>query len=329
MGVRLLLLFAILASSIGESTAWDSTEQQNALDLIKEAVAKGNIFLLPAFSMKAAARIENQGKFLDGTYFLLWNGPEQWREEINFPGYSETQVGSKGLVWLKRSTDEPRLRIFQLHSTLGYGSQGDSSIDVAPRADETVKKIRKRKLRGSQVQCVEIVGPMKHNREVCIADNSGTVVRQGVFYASDLAPIGSKLFPRILSWKQNGETRVEIRIEQFELTQKLASSDFDPPPGATSRPGCMNPESWRRVHSVAPIYPDQDRQSHVQGTVGLGVLIGADGVPRNVQVLSGSSPGLNRSAIEAVQSWRYAPATCNGIPVEVETSVEINFTLSP
>jgi hypothetical protein len=40
--------------------------------------------------MKAALQIDNAGKPLDGSYRLLWNGPEQWREEISFPGYTES-----------------------------------------------------------------------------------------------------------------------------------------------------------------------------------------------------------------------------------------------
>jgi outer membrane biosynthesis protein TonB len=44
------------------------------------------------------------------------------------------------------------------------------------------------------------------------------------------------------------------------------------------------------------------------------------------------SPEVNQefvqAAIEAVKEWRYKPTKLNGNPVEVVTTVTINFTLS-
>jgi hypothetical protein len=72
---------------------------QSAADLIQQAISKMNIFDLPAFEMKAHVQVLNQGKPLEGSYSLLWNGPDQWREEITFPGYSEIQVEQNGTVF--------------------------------------------------------------------------------------------------------------------------------------------------------------------------------------------------------------------------------------
>ncbi len=101
--------------------------RQDSKNLIEQAEAKANIFALPTFEMKAKVRIISNDKPLDGSYLFLWNGPAQWREEISFPGYSEIQVGGKGLVFLKRSTDFLPWRMYQLHSSLGYSSLGNGS----------------------------------------------------------------------------------------------------------------------------------------------------------------------------------------------------------
>ena len=97
------------------SLAADRPDQQQALHRIEQAVSKTNIFDLASFQMKANVQIDNQGKRLDGRYQLLWNGPDQWREEISFAGYSELQVGGKGTVWVKRNTPFFPLRIWNLH----------------------------------------------------------------------------------------------------------------------------------------------------------------------------------------------------------------------
>jgi len=81
------------------------------------------------------------------------------------------------------------------------------------------------------------------------------------------------------------------------------------------------------IHRVQPQYPPLARQARVQGTVVLQALIGKDGTIQNLHVVSGH-PMLTSSALEAVKQWRYKPYYLNGEPVEVETTVNVVFTLS-
>ena len=46
----------------------------------------------------------------------------------------------------------------------------------------------------------------------------------------------------------------------------------------------------------------------------------------NLQVVSGH-PMLTQSALEAVRQWKYRPYLLNGEPVEVETTIQVNFNL--
>ena len=55
--------------------------------------------------------------------------------------------------------------------------------------------------------------------------------------------------------------------------------------------------------------------------------IGKDGAIQNLHLVSGH-PMLAPAAIEAVKQWKYKPYLLNGEPVEVETQVQVNFTLS-
>jgi protein TonB len=81
------------------------------------------------------------------------------------------------------------------------------------------------------------------------------------------------------------------------------------------------------IHKVQPQYPPLARQARIQGTVVLQALIGKDGAIQNLHVVSGH-PMLTNSALEAVKEWRYKPYYLNGEPVEVETTINVNFTLS-
>jgi TonB family protein len=81
------------------------------------------------------------------------------------------------------------------------------------------------------------------------------------------------------------------------------------------------------VTRVNPVYPPLARQARIQGTVLLKALISKTGDIENLELISGH-PMLAPAAIEAVKQWKYRPYMLNGEPIEVETQVQVNFTLS-
>lgn len=81
------------------------------------------------------------------------------------------------------------------------------------------------------------------------------------------------------------------------------------------------------VRRVQPEYPQLARQARIQGMVMLQAVISKEGTIENLVVLSGH-PMLVRAALDAVQRWRYRPYYLNGQPVEVETQITVNFTLT-
>src|SRR5437588_726515 len=81
------------------------------------------------------------------------------------------------------------------------------------------------------------------------------------------------------------------------------------------------------VKRVQPPYPPLARQARIQGTVVLQAEISKTGDIQNLRLISGH-PMLAPAAIEAVKQWKYKPYLLNGEPVEVETQVQVNFTLS-
>jgi TonB family protein len=63
------------------------------------------------------------------------------------------------------------------------------------------------------------------------------------------------------------------------------------------------------------------------GTVLVSVVIGADGVPGQIELVRGAGFGLDEKAAEAVSKWRFKPATKDGAPVRVKAQIEVNFRL--
>jgi TonB family protein len=79
---------------------------------------------------------------------------------------------------------------------------------------------------------------------------------------------------------------------------------------------------------VQPQYPQDARDQHIQGVVVLKVIVDKEGNVSNIQLISGH-PHLAPAALEAVKQWKYRPYLLNGNPVEVDTQVQVNFTLMP
>jgi protein TonB len=77
---------------------------------------------------------------------------------------------------------------------------------------------------------------------------------------------------------------------------------------------------------TTPMYPPIARAARVQGTVVLQASISKTGAIENLHVVSGPAM-LQQAALDAVRSWRYKPYLLNNEPVEVETQVNVIFTL--
>jgi protein TonB len=75
-----------------------------------------------------------------------------------------------------------------------------------------------------------------------------------------------------------------------------------------------------------PVYPPDAKKAKIQGTVVLQAVVGKDGDVKNLRVLSGPQE-LQQSALDAVRQWKYRPYLLNGDPVEVETTVNIVYSL--
>jgi TonB family protein len=81
------------------------------------------------------------------------------------------------------------------------------------------------------------------------------------------------------------------------------------------------------VKRVNPDYPPLARQARIQGTVIMKVIIDESGDIQSLQLSSGH-PMLAPAAIVAVKQWKYQPFLVDGVPVKVETTVQVNFTLA-
>jgi protein TonB len=83
----------------------------------------------------------------------------------------------------------------------------------------------------------------------------------------------------------------------------------------------------RMIQRIEPKYPTLALAARIQGQVVLSAIIDKNGEIQNLTLVSGH-PMLVPAAIAAVKQWRYRPFLLNGEPVEVETTINVNFQLN-
>ena len=83
----------------------------------------------------------------------------------------------------------------------------------------------------------------------------------------------------------------------------------------------------RAIYKPEPEYSTEARQAKHQGTVVVSLVVGADGLPRQLRVAQSLGMGLDEKALEAVRQWRFEPAMKDGRPVPVAVDVEVTFHL--
>ncbi len=100
-------------------------------------------------------------------------------------------------------------------------------------------------------------------------------------------------------------------------TRSPAHESSSPPTVSQVTPAAL-------IYKVNPEYPATARNARVQGSVVMRAVIGTDGTIQQLQLIKGN-PLLVNAAMQAAKKWRYRPAQLDGKPVEIETTITINF----
>jgi protein TonB len=85
-------------------------------------------------------------------------------------------------------------------------------------------------------------------------------------------------------------------------------------------------EAGLLLQKTLPVYPAIAKAMGTQGTVVLEATISRTGTIENLHVVEGPSV-LRDAALDAVKTWRYRPYLLDGQPVEVETTINVIFTM--
>ncbi len=122
---------------------------------------------------------------------------------------------------------------------------------------------------------------------------------------------------------------LEVTYSEIDLNPILGDGyfRFDPPPGSKELAASSQTTPPQIISKHEPKYTSEALKAKLEGTVTLSLTVGADGVPKDIKVIRGLGLGLDERAVEAVQQWRFKPATKGGEAVDVVAQVQVNFAL--
>jgi TonB family protein len=83
------------------------------------------------------------------------------------------------------------------------------------------------------------------------------------------------------------------------------------------------------ISKTPPTYPALAARQRLAGVVTMDVLVDENGNVQDVKVVKGIKPdlGLDAAAVSAVKTWRFRPATKNGVRVKVHIALTTTFKL--
>jgi TonB family protein len=156
-------------------------------------------------------------------------------------------------------------------------------------------------------------------------------------YSIEVRLPGFRPFQQSLELQPNEPRKLDVVLEVGEVQETVNVVAKAPPaasPDTRSGPPLRirvggNVQATKLVHQVKPVYPERAQAQGIQGAVLLEAIILKDGSLGAIRVLNKLADlELVVAATDAVQNWRYAPTLLNGQPIEVVTTITVNFRLS-
>lgn len=318
-----LVSCALLVASLASA---ENPQKHQDLDSLLSSAKIANLRAPDALPFHLHLQVHAEritAKPVDGEYDEVWNAPDQWRRQIDFPQFREIETGDKDGRWMSRNVD------FQPQASYLMGELLDALFSPLHSPDAKLKKMHKAKKDGVQLQCADLEG--NHLEYTLCFDENGFLSSSGYrnlqFEYRDYQKLGARSFPRELTVEQDHKQVLQVRLAELTDMSTAEKVEFPHPASSMRLSRCERWVPGIPVKKVPPHYPESARTAHQQGTVVLYALLLMDGSVRDVKVLQSAGVALDQAAVEAVTQWVYSPMDCGGSPYPTEIEVTVHFEL--
>lgn len=156
-------------------------------------------------------------------------------------------------------------------------------------------------------------------------------------YVLEAKRAGFRSLRQSFDLRQTGDWDRAVTLDVGELQETVVVRERRLPNGASSSakegPTPIKVggqiQAPRKLYNVPPTYPQAMREAGREGVVPMEAVIGRDGRVLTIRVVSAQvHPDFAVAAIDAVRQWRYDATLLNGVPVEVQMNVSVEFSLA-
>jgi len=277
-----------------------------------------------------------------GTIEEWWAGRDLNKISFAFPSYTATQLLNKdGYFQTKDTSYAPSILVDMVEQTAHPMPIGDRN-----QPDNTIPELRKQKFGKVELDCIMLKQPLKNVAFPPLGLFPTYCLDPGKDSLRISTELGSVTIVRNRTGRFQGQSvPVDLSAESdgiLAATAHLTSLSSFTPTDADFAPGPdLESESHRLarvsggvmagliLNKVQPIYPEKSKQDRTTGSVVLKAVIGRDGRIRSLHIISTPDAALAMASIAAVRRWTYKPYLLNGVPTEVDTTVTVNFAISP
>ncbi len=261
-----------------------------------------------------------------GTIEEWWVSPQSFRLEIRSGSYNFTAPSDPSDSPAPAAQNRESYLVNELLDQVVHPIPDYGDFDGLAAAEAT------RSFGKVTLSCITVARPPRPPSEFCFepgtsalrgfideSHSSATRNRMGLFRGMNVGLDDALAF--------SGEVAISGHVDKLESFHPDGSIVLSTAPtGRTSIvPGAVL--SGRALKKPQPQYPDLARSHRITGTVILCAIISKQGTMSSLDVISSPSPLLTEAAIAAVKQWTYQPYLLNGSPVEVATTVTVNFNI--
>jgi TonB family protein len=121
---------------------------------------------------------------------------------------------------------------------------------------------------------------------------------------------------------------VAPRLRQATLTERerhvwrtsYRAAEFSDVPHVSARARCEDTQPPQALTTPDPLLLPFGAAQKVK----VSFIVGSDGRVHSPLILQSAGPAGDRNVLRTVRTWRYRPATCNGVPTEAEGKIELS-----